>query len=114
MAKLLLPDKRMLELMDFVISNKVKGVGTKGAFFKSLGFVNAGNLSQIKKGLHSFRNEHLMKAVKVYNVDANFFLDETHYAMLKVNEKKTPLQLLNEAVKVVSLALKEAKTEAKQ
>ena len=105
--KLSFYDSRMLDVMKYIIDNNIKGISSQQAFFKSIGFTNANNLSQIKNGKQSFRIEHLSKACELYKVDGNFFLSKKHTAMFGIDTKQTTaIQKLKQAVAQMEAELK--------
>jgi hypothetical protein len=102
--KLPLWDERMLLVMKYVIANNIRDIGTKTAFMKAIGFSNAANLTQIKTGLQSFRLEHIQAACKLFNLDANYFVDSS-CTLMNRGKKSSAMQQLKEAVQAVGIEL---------
>ena len=103
--KLPLWDERMMQVLKFVKAHNLNQIYTQKDFLLAIGFDNVGNLTQVKKGLQSFRMEHISAACELFNVDANFFFIQTHPNMFKTGTAKTGIQFLREAVKLVSAEL---------
>lgn len=105
--KLAFQDQRMLDVMKFVIDNEINGVDTQTKFLHSIGYMNANNISLVRKGSQSFTREHFSKACEVYKVDGNFFLDKKHTVMFKENRNVSAMAQLKEAVARVGVELNE-------
>jgi len=86
---MLLSDKRMLELA------KDSGL-TQKEFYTQIGF-NHTNISQVRAQKQSFTIEHLANAIRIFELDANYFFKKNAAKY----DRKNPLtvrQLLQEAL----------------
>jgi len=95
--------------MDFVVSNKIKGVENKEAFLLSIGYTTPTNLYKIENGSQSFRIEHLINCCKVYGVDANYLLVKSHIQMIVNSSKVSAIANLEMAVRNVKEYVKSIK-----
>ncbi|MEO6547478.1 MAG: hypothetical protein ABIN94_05740 [Ferruginibacter sp.] len=98
-------DQRMLELMHFVISNNVKGINSKKAFFQSIGATSAANLVQIENGTRSFTNDNILAAKQFYGIDTNFLFEVKHLQIYPASKPISPIIQLKAATAMVSAEL---------
>jgi hypothetical protein len=95
-------DKRMLQLMEYIITSRTNDITTKTAFLLSIGFNSTANMAQIKSGAQSFRIEHFVTACKKYNINANWFLDADCKVMNREGKKTSTIDVLRQAVSVLA------------
>lgn len=72
-VKLAIWDKRMFELMDFVIKHNIHGIKNNLKFYKAVGIPNWSTVYQVQAGKQSFRHAHFYKASKLFNVSMEWF-----------------------------------------
>lgn len=125
-STLLLHNQRMLQVMRYVLSNKIKGIKTEGEFVERIASANKVNLlAAIKRGRQSFVIADIRKCCEIFGVDANFFILEGHLTMMRAKQTKTPFEQLLVAVQAVGLEMgaftpltkdevEESKTEAEK
>lgn len=101
-----LADERVLEVMNYVLSNAINGVTMKTQFLRSIKYGNTSNLQAVIKGTQSFKNEHLEALCAIYKVDANFLFVKKYNNMFLQESKGTPMDRLKIAVKEVELFIK--------
>lgn len=95
--------KRMLDLMAFAVANNLNKCTKDEDFLKSIGFAHASNISNVKNGSQGFRNNHYLNAIKIYDIDANFFYRKECTDMFMGSSKyNTPLTKLKEAVDLIT------------
>lgn len=106
-AKPVLPfyDQRMIELLDYVVKERVQGLRSRSQALQAIGFVHT-NFSQLMRGKQSFKPEHFVKAVELFGVDANFFFNTRHTKMFPQGKQKSVIEELNEVVARVKNELK--------
>ena len=105
-SQLLLHDRRMLQLMVFVITNKLKGVTGEVEFLNIVGSPNKGNISAaLKNGKQHFVIADVKRACEIFGADANFFFLENHVNMFRKGIIKTPFEMLLVAVQAVGLEM---------
>ena len=101
-SHLLLHDRRMLQLMVFVVDNKMKGVTGEVEFLNTVGGPNKANVSSaLKNGTQHFTIADIKRACDIFGVDANFFFLEKHTTMIYPKNKTTPFEMLLVAVQAV-------------
>lgn len=95
--KLFITSQRMLDLMDYAISNSL--VESQKDWCERIKF-NSTNLAQIRSGKQGFTDEQKLAAAKLCRADMNwiFGLDAT---MIKMNHKISPIQLIKEGVRML-------------
>ena len=125
-SHLLLHDRRMLQLMVFVVDNKMKGVTGEVEFLNIVGSPNKGSISAaLKKGKQHFVIADVKRACDIFGADANFFFLENHVNMFRTKVIKTPFEQLLVAVQAVGMEMgaftpltkeeeEESKTEAEK
>lgn len=99
-------DQRVLDVMEFVVKNKINGIEDDKTFLLSIEYDNPNNITLIKQGTQSFRIKHLQNVCKVYNIDGTFLLNRNYKKMQSTTGKINVLQNLKEAVKMVEQHLK--------
>ena len=99
-------DTRIMEIMNFVIKNNIKGISDEASFLKSISYNNWRNLQLIKRGSQHFGIDHIQKCCSVYNVDANFLMIESFHKMFLKSEDETPMARLKIAVAEVDYYFK--------
>jgi len=104
MAQLPIYTVRMFTLMDYVVTNRIKGCLTEADFLVSIGY-SPGNMTNLKRGTQKLQAKHYMNAVIIYNVDANFFYNKKHTEMFVSGKKSGALAQLKEAVARVAIEL---------
>lgn len=90
-------DKRMFELIDYVIANKVKGITGNPQFIKAIGIPTLATLDQVKNGKQSFRPKHFHTAAKYFDISMEWFFGFTSN-MKRVNKETTVEELLLQAL----------------
>lgn len=88
-------DQRMIELMEHALASNWHA--RQEEFWGSIDF-NFRNLSQIRRGLQSFKIYHFANAIKEYNLDANYFFRK-NAPMIMSQKELTPKELLREALR---------------
>lgn len=102
-----LADKRILEVMDFVVANKIQGIPNETTFLKSIGYNHPKNIALIKTQVQSFQVEHLQNVCTIFSVKADFLLNDACNTMFTDLDKTTPLHRLKVAVKELDIFMKE-------
>ena len=87
-------DKRMLQLLEYCISNGVEP--TARAWCEKIE-VNATSISNIRAGMQQFTAQHIANACQHYNVDANFIFGYSQN-MLRDNKKNSPFAVIRAAL----------------
>lgn len=90
-------NKRMFELMDYAISNRINGIKTKKEFAEIIGMNNQSNMAEIKQGIASFTIAHVYSACHKLNINANWIFG-TEKKMFNTIAGLTPLDRIKEAV----------------
>lgn len=104
MAKLKITDERMLQLMEWAISqNDDRFPDTQNAFLDKIG-VGAGNIWSIRNGVRGFTTEQILAAAQLTGANLNwiFGLEKN---MLRDMKKQSALDLLKSAVMEVEREL---------
>lgn len=99
MGQLCMWDQRMLNVMEYCISNQVNGITTQKAWCEAIGFEPT-NINNIKKGVRGFSKEHLSNAGDVLGVDMNYLFGLTDI-MFRKTATISPIDMLKQAVKAV-------------
>ena len=80
-------DKRMLELIDLLISNQT--IKSKQDFYNVIGIARQQGNS-IKNGIGSFKSEHILKACNEFNINPGWIFGyEINVFRLKIDKKTT-------------------------
>jgi hypothetical protein len=96
--KLFISDNRMLQLMRYVFSVKLKGVSTQKEFCDIIG-MNKTSIKDVKSGIRGFTREQMYNAGKHFGVDMNWIFGFTNEMFPEESLKiKKPLELLKYAV----------------
>lgn len=101
-----LADLRILEVMDFVVTNKINSIKNETQFLKSIGYNNTTNLQLIKNQIQSFQIEHLQNVCTVYNINADFLLNANCSKMMRDLGNETPLFRLKVVTKELAMYIK--------
>ncbi len=109
-----LATRRMFILMEYVMQSDRYKVDSETDFLNSIGF-NPANLWNLKNGVNkgkptSFTLSQITAAYKIYGVDANWFVDETHIEMLR---KDKPVDIISALTSTVLMAIDELKNGQK-
>jgi len=99
-AKLPIWDIRMIELMDYVVFNKLKKVDTTEKFRAIIGINNSTTINQVKKGKQSFTHTQLHKAAKHFNISMDWFYGFTD-TMYRINSKLTATGMIKEGLRIL-------------
>lgn len=102
-----LADKRVLEVMDFIIANRIQGVNNETTFLLTINYNSPKNLKLIRDEVQSFQLEHLQNLCTMFSVNADFLLNSTCNTMFTELDKTTPLHRLKVAVKELDIFMKE-------
>ena len=104
---LLLHDKRMFQLLAYVINNKVKGITTDTEFLDRVGgdTSKSHNIGKLKSGTQHFVIADIKRACEIFNVDANFFFLEGHFTMMLPKKTKSPFEQLLVAVQAIGMEI---------
>lgn len=89
---------RMLELMEHCIAGKIKCT-TQGEWCKLLDIETAG-IAQIRSGKSSFRHDHVLKAAKLFNINANWVYGLSN-EMHRNAEKLSPIQIIQDQLNIL-------------
>ena len=100
-------DFRIMEVMQFVIANRIKEISDEANFLKSIGYNSWRNLALIRKGVQHFQIEHIVNTCTVYNVSADFLLNKNCHKMFIDLGNETPMFRLKVAAKEVEILLKD-------
>lgn len=103
-SKLPIYDRRMLELMKYIIGVPKYKIGTQAQFLDSIGYKAINNVTYVKKGSTSFRMKYFLTAINKYGINPAFFFDEL--APMFQKGKSTPIQELKDAVRIVEKMIK--------
>lgn len=100
-TKLPVWDQRMLQLMDYAVTNKIKCTNQL-QFCKLIG-VDAATISQVKKKGSSFRHKHILTACKKFGIRPDYIYGFTNNMLAQDIPLKeyTPTQLLQEALRLI-------------
>ena len=105
-STLLLHNQRMLQVMRYIVDNKIKGVRTEKDFFDKVGGVNKFAVSgAIKSGKQSFVIADLNRCCEIFGVDANFLILQGHLTMMRPKTTKSPFEQLLVAVQAVGMEM---------
>jgi len=110
MPVLTFTDQRILNVMDFVVKNRIQGVKSEKDFLISIDY-SMGYAVNVKKGQQSFRCKHAAKIVEVYGVDANYLLKKSHLKMFPDENVLTPIDSLKSAVTTIQSYLEDKEQE---
>lgn len=102
--KILPTDEKMLVLMDYAVRSGI--VDTEMSYCEQIGYART-NLSNVRKGLQSFRIEHVRQACILTGACADWILGLEKQMFRKPG--KTTLQALKQAVAAVEFDLKSVK-----
>lgn len=91
-TKLSIPDKRMLQLMEWAIQNKVAGSAKE--YFEAIGFAPT-NITNVKNGKQGFTRDQVEKACRLTGASADWILNLSE-GMFRTEVQKSPVQLLRE------------------
>ena len=97
-SKLPIWDSRMLSVMDFCITNKVKCTN-QNEFCDIIG-IGKTAIKQIKDGKSSFRHQHILSAYQKLGVSPNYFYGISN-SMFEKPIDKSPLLMIKEAVRIL-------------
>lgn len=94
-------NKRMIELIDYAVFNKMADNQTD--FLKLIGISSVKNMYQIKSGKQSFRHEHFMNACIKFGVSMDWFYGFTNVMKRTVSSKSKsdPIQLIKDALVIL-------------
>ena len=102
-----LANKRIFEVMHFVVTNNIQGIPDDTHFLKSIGYNSTKNLHLIRTGVQSFQVEHIQNVCTVYGISADFLLNENCHKMFADLGKESPMFRLKVAAKELEILLKE-------
>ncbi len=100
-------DSRIIEVMYFVIANRIKEISDEANFLKSIGYNSWRNLQLIKKGTQHFQVEHIQNLCTIYGVSADFLLNKNFNKMFVDLGNESPMFRLKVAAKEVEILLKD-------
>ena len=100
-------NRRILEVMNFVVANNLNSIPDETNFLKSIGYSSPKNVTGIKSGILSFQMTHVENTCSVYGVSADFLLNEKIHKMFLNQDKETPMFRLKVATKEVEIYLKD-------
>lgn len=98
-SKLPIYDRRMLELMEYIMATPKYKVATQGEFLASIGYVAKNNVKYIKDGSVSFRMKYFLTAINKYGLNPGFFFQAD--APMFQKGKVSPIDNLKDAVRVI-------------
>ena len=93
-------DKRMIELMEFVCANKIKGITGKPQFIKAVGISQLATIDQVKNGKQGFRPKHFYAASKLFDVSMEWFFGFTK-TMKRTSKESSLRDILQQALMMV-------------
>ena len=100
-------DERVLEVMNFVIEKKIRGITDEANFLKSIGYNSWRNLALIRKGLQHFKIEHLQNVCTIYSVSADFLLNKNCFKMFVNLSDQAPLDRIVMAAKELEIYIRD-------
>ena len=106
-------NSRILQIMNYVIANKINDIEDETRFMKSIGYDNVSNLSSIKRGIQSFQLNHINNLCELYNISADFLLNKNCHTMFLDIEKYNPMERLKIATKEMEIYIEELEGELK-
>jgi len=99
-ADLPLRTTRMIQLLQYVADNRIKGCLTLSNALEKIGYPPS-NITNVKQGRQGFRPEHYEAAVRKLNADANWFFLPKPQGMFRVNQETDPLATIEQMVEVL-------------
>ena len=98
-------NERMLNVMEFIVTNKINNVSSNTEFLNSINYPNENNIGKIRKGTQGFRQEHMLIVQKIYNVDMNFIFNKDFTEMFLKSGNVSAYHRLLEAVHMIGLEI---------
>lgn len=95
----------MFELKDMVLSGKLKGIDSDIKFIEALGIPAMATLNQVKTGKQSFRLINFKNACDLFGISMDWFFGYTD-KMNRFQVDQSPLELLNEATRLINAEFK--------
>lgn len=93
-------DRRMFEIMDFCIANKIKGIETEKQWCKEIRYPYT-NLNAVKTGRVSFQPDHQMNAMNlIRNGNFNFLFGVENNMFLR-GARKSAMEVLKEGIRML-------------
>ena len=103
---LLLHNRRMLQVMRYVIFNRIEGIDSETKFIVRIANVTKrNNLHLIYKGKQSFVAADMQMCCTIFGIDGNFLLVESHLNMLRPGVQFTPYEQLLAAVHAAGISM---------
>ena len=91
-------DQRMLDLMEYCVATRYQGIASKGEWCRIIG-IRVQYMDNIKKGTRKFTRDQLAAAGRKIGANMNFLYGLSSEVLRK--DKRTPLEMLQEAVKAI-------------
>lgn len=109
-VEIFITDKRVLQLMEFVISNHIKGITTQRDFLKIAG-MHPTVLAKIRKGIQGFTVKHIRIFSEYFDANLNWIFGFEPNMMnnnkSKINHNPKPLEMMKEALFALELEMKQ-------
>lgn len=105
MPKLKLHNQRMLELIDFIVRNRVNRCNDLDQCLKAIGYTSKTNYYEILKGKKGFTQAHIQRICEFYGADANFIHRQEHTGMFYQHKGQDPVIQIRQALREIESRL---------